>query len=147
MNCLEYLVYITLGLVWHYSAKMITVTKGQLFHSGRIMNYGNQSLLFAFWTIMVQNICFFFSFHCLKTKKNISLFCSVCIFFEGSVFISQFLHDIIHHISSYSFHQYYSIWNLEIQRSQYIRPKDTVHKLAETIWGNTVLSFSACQIC
>jgi hypothetical protein len=36
-------------------------------------------------------------------------------------------------ISSYSFHGNYSFLNLEIQRSQYIRPKVTVHKCAETI--------------
>ena len=38
-------------------------------------------------------------------------------------------------ISSYSFRGNYSIFNLEIQRSQYIRPKVTVHKGAETIQG------------
>ena len=38
-------------------------------------------------------------------------------------------------ISSYSFRGNYSFLNLEIQRSQYIRPKDTVHKGAETIQG------------
>ena len=38
-------------------------------------------------------------------------------------------------ISSYSFHGNYSFLNLEIQRSQYIRPKVTVHKGAETIQG------------
>ena len=39
-------------------------------------------------------------------------------------------------ISSYSFLGNYSFLNLEIQRSQYIRPnKVTVHKCAETIQG------------
>ena len=38
-------------------------------------------------------------------------------------------------ISSYSFRGNYSFLNLEIQRSQYIRPKVTVHKGAETIQG------------
>ena len=38
-------------------------------------------------------------------------------------------------ISSYSFRGNYSFFNLEIQRSQYIRPKVTVHKCAETIQG------------
>ena len=38
-------------------------------------------------------------------------------------------------ISSYSFRGNYSFLNLEIQRSQYIRPKVTVHKCAETIQG------------
>ena len=37
--------------------------------------------------------------------------------------------------SSYSFHGNYSFLNLEFQRSQYIRPKVTVHKGAETIQG------------
>ena len=36
-------------------------------------------------------------------------------------------------ISSYSFRGNYSFLNLKIQRSQYIRPKITVHKCAETI--------------
>mgnify|MGYP006975835862 CR=1 FL=1 len=38
-------------------------------------------------------------------------------------------------ISSYSFRGNYSFLDLEIQRSQYIRPKVTVHKGAETIQG------------
>ena len=38
-------------------------------------------------------------------------------------------------ISSYSFRGNYSFLNLEIQRSQYIRPKVTVYKCAETIQG------------
>ena len=38
-------------------------------------------------------------------------------------------------ISSYSFRGNYSFLSLEIQRSQYIRPKVTVHKCAETIQG------------
>ena len=38
-------------------------------------------------------------------------------------------------ISSYSFRRNYSFLDLEIQRSQYIRPKVTVHKCAETIQG------------
>ena len=36
-------------------------------------------------------------------------------------------------ISSFSFRGNYSFLNLEIQRLQYIRPKVTVHKCAETI--------------
>ena len=44
---------------------------------------------------------------------------------------------LIYRISSYSFRGNYSFLNLEIQRSQYIRPKVTVHKGAETIqWRN-----------
>jgi hypothetical protein len=42
---------------------------------------------------------------------------------------------IKYRISSYSFRGNYSFLNLEIQRSQYIRPKVTVHKCAETIQG------------
>ena len=38
-------------------------------------------------------------------------------------------------ISSYSFRGNYSFLNMEIQRSQYKRPKVTVHKGAETIQG------------
>ena len=38
-------------------------------------------------------------------------------------------------ISSYSVRGNYSFLNLEIKRSQYIRPKVTVHKGAETIQG------------
>ena len=38
-------------------------------------------------------------------------------------------------ISSYSFRGNYSFLDLEIQRSQYIRSKVTVHKGAETIQG------------
>ena len=41
----------------------------------------------------------------------------------------------VYRISSYSFRGNYSFLNLEIQRSQYIRPKVTVHKGAETIQG------------
>ena len=41
----------------------------------------------------------------------------------------------IYRISSYSFRGNYSFLNLEIQRSQYLRPKVTVHKCAETIQG------------
>ena len=40
-----------------------------------------------------------------------------------------------YHISSYSFRGNYSFLNLKIQRSQYIRPKITVHKCAETNQG------------
>ena len=38
-------------------------------------------------------------------------------------------------ISSYSFRGNYSFFDLEIQRSQYISSKVTVHKCAETIQG------------
>ena len=38
-------------------------------------------------------------------------------------------------ISSYSFHGNFPFLDLEIQRLQYIRPKVTVHKCAETIQG------------
>ena len=43
--------------------------------------------------------------------------------------------NIEYRISLYSFRGNYSFLNLEIQRSQYIRPKVTVHKGAETIQG------------
>ena len=62
-------------------------------------------------------------------------FCSMCI-------------KCAYRISSYSFRGNYSFLNLDIQRSQYKRLK--VRKLfkggnysrAETIWGNTVCTFS-----
>ena len=41
----------------------------------------------------------------------------------------------VYRISSYSFCGNYSLLNFEIQRSQYIRPKVTLHKDAETIQG------------
>ena len=41
-------------------------------------------------------------------------------------------------ISSDSFHGNYSFLHLEIQRSQYLRPKVTVHKGAESIQGRKV---------
>ena len=53
--------------------------------------------------------------------------------------------NLDYRISSYSFRGDYSFLNLEIQRSQYIRPKVRVHKSlggnysrVETSWGNTV---------
>ena len=42
-------------------------------------------------------------------------------------------------ISSYSLREKYSFLNLEIQRSQYIRPKVTVHKCAETSQGRKLV--------
>ena len=45
------------------------------------------------------------------------------------------LEKVQYRISSYSFCGNYSLLNSEIQRSQYIRPKVTVHKGAETIQG------------
>ena len=47
----------------------------------------------------------------------------------------------MYRISSYTFRGNDFFLDSEIQRSQYIRPKVTVHKCAETIWGNTVLIF------
>ena len=44
-------------------------------------------------------------------------------------------HKFRYRISSYSFRGNYSFLGLEIQRSQYIKPKVTVHKGAETIQG------------
>ena len=66
-----------------------------------------------------------------------------------------------YHISSYSFYGNYSFLNLEIQRSQYIRPKVTVHICAETIQGRKLyeevryleilqgspIPFSLCKSC
>jgi hypothetical protein len=44
-----------------------------------------------------------------------------------------------YHTSSYIFCGNYSFLNLETQRSQYIRPKVTVHKGAETIQGRKLI--------
>jgi hypothetical protein len=54
----------------------------------------------------------------LKVNKTFSMHCQI-----GNAF------------SSYSVRGNYSFLNLEIQSSQYIRPKVTVHKGAETIQG------------
>ena len=70
-------------------------------------------------------------------------------FFNTSI-TKHIFHLIIHYttgkycfkvkyrISSYSFCGNYSFLNLEIQRSQYIRPKVTLHKGAETIHGRKI---------
>ena len=50
-------------------------------------------------------------------------------------YMKKFLQICTHRISSYSFRGNYSFLNLEIQRSQYIKPKVTVHKCGETIQG------------
>ena len=42
-------------------------------------------------------------------------------------------------ISSHSFRGNYSFFDLEIEKSQYIRPKVPVHKCAETIQGRKLL--------
>ena len=49
------------------------------------------------------------------------------------------LFEFAYRISSYSFRGNYSFLNLEIQRSQYIRPMVTVHKCEETIQGRRKL--------
>ena len=61
-------------------------------------------------------------------------------FFCGSLFGLLFSLITVHttntyRISSYSFCGNHSFLNLEIQRSQYIRPKVTVYRCAETIQG------------
>ena len=43
------------------------------------------------------------------------------------------IHTVLPH--TYSFRGNYTFLNLEIQRSQYIRPKFTVHKGVQTIQG------------
>ena len=47
----------------------------------------------------------------------------------------RFWELVNYRISSYSFRGNYSFLDLEIKRSQYIRPRVTVHKCAETIQG------------
>ena len=54
--------------------------------------------------------------------------------------IFEFLLFSVYRISSYSFRRNYSFFNLEIQRSQYIRPEVTVHKCVETIQGRKYVS-------
>ena len=56
------------------------------------------------------------------------------IFIIIQVKVKSFLRSV-YRISSYSFRRNYSFLNLEIQKSQYIRPKVTVHKGEETIQG------------
>ena len=45
-----------------------------------------------FW-LGCEIFVYFFSSHSLKTREKICQFCSVCIFFEGSVFTFKFLND------------------------------------------------------
>ena len=45
------------------------------------------------------------------------------------------------------FRRNYSFLDLEIQRSQYIRPKVTVHKCAETIQGRKLYEEIRCTDC
>jgi hypothetical protein len=45
-----------------------------------------------------------------------------------------------HRIAANSFRGKYSFLKVEIQRSQYIRPKVTVHKCAETIQGRKLFA-------
>ena len=51
------------------------------------------------------------------------------------IYISCIVYKTVYRISSYSFRGNYSFLDLETQRSQYIRPKVTVHRWAETIQG------------
>ena len=53
--------------------------------------------------------------------------------------------NLIYRISSYSFRGNYSFLNLEIQRSQYIRPKVTVHIYGETIQGRKLFKGGNCM--
>ena len=72
-----------------------------------------------------------------KTEKHFSLQGSAQYFREIFQFriTKSASGQIKYRISSYSFRGNYSFLNLEIQRSQYIQPKVTVHKCAETIQG------------
>ena len=54
------------------------------------------------------------------------------------------LQKIEYRISSYSFRGNYSFFDLEIQRLQYIRPKVTLHKCAETIQGRKLYEEIRC---
>ena len=55
------------------------------------------------------------------------------------IYISCIVYKTVYRISSYSFRGNYSFLDLETQRSQYIRPKVTVHKCAETIQGRKLI--------
>ena len=71
-------------------------------------------------------------------------FCQICSFSYDmpETYIHKiFICNSIYRISSYSFRINYSYLNLEIQRSQYIRAKVTVHKCAETIQGRKLFMY------
>ena len=70
-------------------------------------------------------------------QKNLKSWGTVILhIFRGWDSIENTLRNLfIYRISSYSFRKNYSFFNLEIYRSQYISPKVTVHRGAETIQG------------
>ena len=65
-------------------------------------------------------------------SAQVNQFLQMCKSATGQDLTVQILYNM-YRISSYSFRGNYSFLKLEIQRSQYIRPKVRVHKCAETI--------------
>ena len=70
----------------------------------------------------------------LCQKINMSCLGSKRLIYHLSILMTR-CQKLTYRISSHSFCENYSFLNLDIQRSQYIRPKVTVHKGAETIQG------------
>ena len=74
-----------------------------------------------------------------EAPKNMTyfIFLSRSLTHSWDLFSNSFSPNVVYRISSYSFRGNYSFLDsdLEIQRSQYIRPKVTVHICAETIQG------------
>ena len=66
-------------------------------------------------------------------RKVISLSADTNNQYKSQIFTTNYLFRIISYIVFPNIVGNYSFLNLEIQRSQYIRPKATVHKCAETI--------------
>ena len=85
-------------------------------------------LLGSYYTYCLWNLSYFTN---IRTVRLQILF----FYYMKNQKILKYLGCSIYRISSYSFRGNYSFLNLEIQRSQYIRPKVTVHKCAETIQG------------
>ena len=87
------------------------------------------------WSKVVWIHRFKVTFKRLIFSKNFRTFVEVKIDFNQVNLMPRAPSSLSYRISSYSFRGNYSFLNLEIQRSQYIRPKVTVHKCAETIQG------------
>ena len=92
-------------------------------------------------TRLLNKHAYFFETHFLFSEqiflfiKYMQIWIEVQIFCLDCSLISFCKRNTVFPQSSYSFRGNYSFLNLEIQRSQYIRLKVTVHKCAETIQG------------
>ena len=85
-----------------------------------------------------SSVTYLLCLFCLILKTNLQQFkiqsaIAHCIWYQINALFG--VNKSTYHISSYSFRGNYSFLDLEIQRSQYIRPKVTVHRCAETIQG------------